>query len=90
MTKNRRRIVAVVVRFQNAIDAAAERANEAYAMDSRVDGGEFSGPATVRALAREENRIARRFGFANAVVAMQAAAAVGAVTSTYGVTEGGR
>lgn len=74
-----RRLILKLARFQREIDAANERANAGYEMDSQFDGGEFSGPATMRALKREENALAQRFGFATYEVAMEAASALKAV-----------
>lgn len=69
MTTLKRRLVLKLVRFQLAVDAAHEAAAEVYEMDREFDGGEFSGPAIGRELARDEDRLARRFGFACADVA---------------------
>jgi hypothetical protein len=69
MTNNHKRLVRLLARFDHAVGQARENAELTYDMDSRFDGGEFSGPSIARALAREEDRIARRFGFASADLA---------------------
>ena len=77
MTKNtqaRRRLIQIVVRFQNAAEAVEARHEAAFEFDSLFDAGEFSGPATNRAIARDQDRLARRFGFENAEVACDVAA----------------
>lgn len=66
MTRNKRRIIALLVRFDNAYSALEERMAEAYDRDSAFDGGEFSGPALHREMMREGDALARRFGFADA------------------------
>lgn len=80
MTKHARRLITLAIRFQNRVDAARYAAAEVYEMDSRVDGGEFSGPAIERDLARERDRIAQRLGFASADLAYDVAKLVGAIT----------
>ena len=74
MTANTRRIIRLLVRFQNAVDAAQARWDDAADRDAAFDGGEFSGPACGRAFERESHAIARRFGFADADVAYAAVA----------------
>lgn len=69
MTANTRRLIAKLVRFQNATDRIFAEAEEAYAFDSAFDGGEFSGPAIGRATQRQIERAARRFGFTTPEVA---------------------
>lgn len=72
MNADKRRIVTLLVRFQNAVEQANARAEEGYEHDSEFDAGEFSGPAMQRELEREHDRIARRLGFENASVASEA------------------
>jgi hypothetical protein len=74
MTTNERRIIRIAVRFQNAVDATRARYAEAYEHDAAFDGGEFSGPAIAAREVRERDRIAQRFGFADADVAYEVAA----------------
>jgi hypothetical protein len=69
MTRNHRRLIALLVRFDNAYSAAEERHAEAYDHDREFDGGEFSGPALRRMMLREGDKLARRFGFADACLA---------------------
>lgn len=77
MTKHRRRLVQLLVRFDNAYDAMEERLADEYDRDSAFDGGEFSGPALRRQSAREGDRIAQRLGFASAGVADDIGAQLG-------------
>ena len=69
MTRNHRRLIALLVRFDNAYDALEQRMAEAYDRDSEFDGGEFSGPALHREMMRRGDALARRFGFADACLA---------------------
>ena len=62
-------MVRLIARFDHAAEAAE--------MDAAFDGGEFSGPAGARALARERDRLARRFGFADADALEQVARGLG-------------
>lgn len=78
-----RRLILKLARFQREIDAANERAAQAYDMDSQMDAGEFSGPAMHRALLAEENRLARRFGFQTYEIAMEAACLLKAVPKAF-------
>lgn len=84
MTANARRLVLRLVRLQNAADAAHDAMIEAYEMDSLFDGGEFSGPAHERQLARDCDRLAQRFGFATYEAAMVAARAMNCVAAMPG------
>ena len=68
MTINRR-IVALLVRFDNGYEAIENRAAEAYNIDRQCDSGEFSGPAVLRQAERQADALARRLGFSNAAVA---------------------
>jgi hypothetical protein len=74
MTAAKRRLVALLVRFDNGLEALEQRAAEAYEMDSAFDAGEFSGPAIERELVRKADRLAQRLGFASCEVAEQIAA----------------
>lgn len=76
MTRNTRRLVLRVIRFQNACEALAAAHDEALAFDRGFDGGEFSGPAHGRLLGAGCDRLAQRFGFASADVAQTVATAV--------------
>jgi hypothetical protein len=69
MTRNHRRLIALLVRFDNAYNDLEERMAEAYDRDSAFDAGEFSGPALHREMMREGDKLARRFGFADACLA---------------------
>lgn len=66
MTRNHRRIIALLVRFDNAFEEIEERHAQAYDIDSAIDGGEFSGPAHRNAVIREADAVARRLGFESA------------------------
>ena len=66
MTQARRRLIQIVVRFHNAVDAARASMEEAYAMDRQIDYGEWSGPAHERQFECDADRLAQRFGFASA------------------------
>jgi hypothetical protein len=68
MNSNRRRIVTLLSRFENACDAARARTAEAADLDAGFDAGEFSGPAHERAFERECDAIAQRLGFTSADV----------------------
>jgi len=80
MTRHARRLVLVLVRFQNAVDALHERWAETASCERAFDGGEFSGPAIERALAQDRDRLARRFGFAGEDVALEVARHMHALT----------
>lgn len=73
-----KRMVKLVVRFQNRVYAAEEKAAEAYDFDSGFDGGEFSGPAIERELIAERERIAQALGFGSSELAYQIAQLLGA------------
>jgi hypothetical protein len=73
-----KRMVKLVVRFQNRVEAAEQKAAEAYDMDSAFDGGEFSGPAIHSDLMKEQERIAQALGFGSSELAYQVAQLVGA------------
>lgn len=59
----RRRFILKLVRMQNAIEASNDAWGETYSQDSEFDGGEFSGPAIAKQMARDEREIVARFGF---------------------------
>lgn len=69
MTPQKRRIIALCVRFENACADAEDRMFEALEFDSEFDGGEFSGPAHLDMLRDECQRIARRLGFEDGCIA---------------------
>lgn len=72
-----RRMLNLLIRFDNALDVARERMLEDLDMDAQFDGGEFSGPAHHREFECEADRLAQRFGFASADVAFDVANALG-------------
>jgi hypothetical protein len=81
-----KRMVKLVVRFQNRIDAAEEKAAEAFDMDSEFDGGEFCGPSIERDLMIEREKIAQGLGFGCSELAYQIAQLLGATlrqTATF-------
>lgn len=78
MTENTRRLILRLARFQRDVDEAERLMAEAYDKDSEFDGGEFSGPALWRGFEREQDRLAQRFGFANADVAYDVMKMLGA------------
>lgn len=71
MTEDRKRIVRLAVRFQNAVDRAYMSHEEAAGYDAGLDAGEFSGPAHWRAFQQDADQIARRLGFTDASIADQ-------------------
>lgn len=77
MTRNHRRIIALLVRFDNAFDLLEEAAAEQYDMDSLFDGGEFSGPAVRRQVIRDADKLAQRLGFASACLVDRIACQLG-------------
>jgi hypothetical protein len=85
---NRRRFLRLLVRFQNAVDAAEARSAEAASIDAAFDAGEFSGPACRRAFERESDRLAQRFGFADADLAYAAVGLVGATLHQPAILHG--
>jgi len=81
MTNNHKRIVRLVVRFDNRF-AELERAHDEGAeLDAGFDGGEFSGPAHDIALCREADALARRLGFDSACLVDRIACLLGVRTS---------
>lgn len=73
-----KRMVKLVVRFQNRVEAAEQKAAEAFDIDSGFDGGEFCGPAIQKELHAEEERIAQSLGFGSSELAFQVAQLLGA------------
>ncbi len=69
MTEAKRRIIELLVRYQNAASAARDRYEEAYVYDRQFDAGEFSGPANHRAMMTELDQIAYRLGLVDAAMA---------------------
>lgn len=81
MTQSKRRLITKLVRFQNRVDLAQERYDEAASYDAEFDGGEFSGPESWRAFEREQDRIAQELGFACADLAYNVAERLRATVS---------
>lgn len=69
MTDDRKRLVAKLMRFTNAVDALHAEMMLAAELDAGFDGGEWSGPAHERMFVRDCDAIAARLGFKNADVA---------------------
>lgn len=76
MTLNERRLIRLLVRFQNHCDRISADASDTYDRDSAFDGGEFCGPAIVLQAQRDMDAVAQRLGFANADVAQQVSACI--------------
>ena len=74
MTNDKRNLITKLARFVNEHDALNGDWFETADRDAAFDGGEFSGPACMRALDRALDRAARRFGFRDAVLALHLAA----------------
>jgi hypothetical protein len=81
-SSNLRLFVRRLARYLNAEERIEQAWSEAYGRDRQFDGGEFSGPATVRAIEKASDAAAERLGFVNAETARSLAYAFGVRTNS--------
>lgn len=65
MNAQTRKLVTKLVRLGAAVQVMAGEQWDGFDIGYGYDYGEFSGPATARAIERESDRLATRFGFSD-------------------------